>query len=152
MPDHQEDSCPPLLCERQELRRKPACNVAVERHIVRIPELVEDREQKQGIFRTLSENFSLLDQQTCPLRSRLGIRRSKPFDMLKRVREGDLKLDLFATQRGSGRQGCDLVQASGELRLGFDQRRALQRLLSRLAPPFDRCLGEARLGPQRFRR
>ena len=113
--------------------------------IVRDPEAVEDREQQQGIFGRLSERFGLFDQQTCPLRSRLGFRCGKPFDMEEWGYERDLKLDLLATQRGSGRQGRDLVQGSGELRRGFNQRRALQRPLSRLRPPFDGRFGEARL-------
>ena len=57
-----------LLGERQELRRKLAHHVAVERHEVRDPEAVEDREQQQRVFGRLSERFSLFDQQTCPLR------------------------------------------------------------------------------------
>ena len=60
--------------------------------------------------------------------------------------EGDLKLDLLATQRGSGGQGRDLIQSTGELGYRLNQRRALQRLLSRLAPPFDRGFDQARLG------
>ena len=39
----------------------------------------------------------------CPLGSRLGFRRSIPFDMHERGYDRYLKLDLFATQRGSGR-------------------------------------------------
>ena len=70
-----------LLSERQELRRKLATHIAIERHIVRDPEAVEDREQQQRVFGRLSKRFSLFDQQTCPLHSRLGFRRGKPFDM-----------------------------------------------------------------------
>ena len=76
MPDHERDCRPLLLGERQELRRKLAHHIAVERHIVRDPEAVEDREQQQRVFGRLSERFSLFDQQTRPLRSRLGFRRS----------------------------------------------------------------------------
>ena len=61
------------------------------------------------------------------------------------VYERDLKLDLLATQRGRGGQGRDLVKRTCELLCGFNQRRALQRPLSRFAPPFDRSLGQARL-------
>ena len=75
MPDHERDGRPLLLGERQELRRKLAHHVAVERHKVRDPEAVEDREQQQWIFGRLSERFSLFDQQACPLDSRLGFRR-----------------------------------------------------------------------------
>ena len=109
-------------------------SVAVERHIVRDPEAVEDREQQQRIFGRLSERFSLFDQQTCPLRSRLGFRRGISFDMHERGYERDLKLDLLATQRGRGGQGRDLGKRARELLHGFNQRRALQRPLSRLAP------------------
>jgi hypothetical protein len=44
---------------------------------VSYPEGVGDREQQRRIFGRLSERFSLLDQQTCPLRSRLGFGGSK---------------------------------------------------------------------------
>ena len=137
---------PLLLGERQELRRKLAHHVAVERHEVRDPEAVEDREQQQRVFGRLSERFSLFDQQTCPLRSRLGFRRRISFDMDEWGYQRDLKLDLLATQRGRGGQGRDLVKGTGELLDSFDQRRALQRPLSRFAPPFDGRFGEARLG------
>ena len=36
--------------------------------------------------------------------------------------EGDLKPNLLATQRGCDRKGRDLVEGSGELSCGFDQR------------------------------
>ena len=39
--------------------------------------------------------------------------------------ERDLKLDLLATQRWSTGQGRDLVESTGELFCGFNQRRAL---------------------------
>ena len=45
MPNHERDGRPLLLGERQELRRKVARHVAVERHKVRDPEAVEDRKQ-----------------------------------------------------------------------------------------------------------
>ena len=48
MPDHERDGRPLLLGERQKLRRKIANQIAVERHIVRDPEAVEDREQHSG--------------------------------------------------------------------------------------------------------
>ena len=95
MPDHERDCCPLLLGERQELRRKLAHHVAVEGHVVRDPEAVEDREQQQRVFGRLSERFGLFDQQTCPLRSRLGFRRGIAFDMDEWGYERDLKLDLL---------------------------------------------------------
>ena len=102
MPDHERDGRPLLLRERQELRRKVAHSVAIECHIACDPKAVEDRKQKQWVFGRLSERFSLFDQQTCMLRSRLGFRRGIPFDMNEWGYERDLKLDLLATQRGSG--------------------------------------------------
>ena len=146
MPDHERDCCPLLLGERQELRRKLAHHVAVERHIVRDPEAVEDREQQQRVFGRLSERFSLFDQQTCLLRSRLGFRRGIAFDVHRAGYERDLKLDLLATQRGRGGQGRDLVERTRELLRSFDQRRALQRPLSRLAPEARRLLDQPGLG------
>ena len=95
MPDHERDCRPLLLGERQELRRKLAHLVAIERHIVRDPEAIEDREQQQRVFGRLAERFSLFDQQACPLRSRLGFRRRITFDMDERGYERDLKLDLL---------------------------------------------------------
>ena len=135
-----------LLGERQELRRKLAHHVAVERHIVRDPEAVEDREQQQRVFRRFSERFSLFDQQTRPLRSRLGFRRSIPFDVHERGYERDLKLDLLATQRGSAGQSRDLIEGAGELLYSFNQRRALQRPLSRFAPQARRLLDQPGFG------
>ena len=64
---------------------------------------------------------------------------------MRGVCERDLKLDLLATQRRRGGQGRDLVERARELLRGFNQRRALQRPLSRFAPPFDRGFGQARL-------
>ena len=97
MPDHKRYCRPLLLGERQELRRKLAHHVAVEGRKVRDPEAVEDREQQQRIFGRLSQRLGLFDQQTCPLRSRLGFGRSIPFDMDEWGYERDLKLDLLAT-------------------------------------------------------
>ena len=68
--------------------------------------------------------------------------------------ERDLKLDLLATQRGCGGQGRDLIECAGELLCGFDQRRALQRPLSRLAPKARGFLDQPGLGAvtrQQFR-
>ena len=121
-------------------------HVAVERHIVRDPEAVEDGEQQQRVFGRLSERFSLFDQQTCPLRSRLSFRRGIAFDMDERGYERDLKLDLLAAQRGRGGQGRDLVERARELLYGLDQRRALQRPLSRFAPQARGLLDQSGLG------
>src|SRR5258706_13923980 len=82
----------------------------------------------------------------CPLPSRLGLRRGVPFDMHKWGYECDLKLDLLATQRGSGGQRLSLAEGTRELLYGFNQRRALQRSLSRFAPQAHRLLDQSGLG------
>ena len=74
--------------------------------------------------------------------------------MDERRYERDLKLDLFATKRWSGGQGRDLVERTCELLGGFDQRRALQRSLSCLAPETCGLLDQPGLGAvtrQQFR-
>ena len=71
MPNHERDCRSLLLRERQELRRKLAQGIAIERHMVRGPEAVEDREQQQRVFGRLSERFRLLDQRACLLRAAL---------------------------------------------------------------------------------
>ena len=76
----------------------------------------------------------MLDQQTCPLRSRLGFGSGIAFDMDEWGYKRDLKLDLLATKRRRAGQGRDLVKGARKLLRGFDQRRARQRPLSRLAP------------------
>ena len=91
--------------------RKLAHHIAVECHKVRGPEAVEDREQQQRVFGRFSERFSLLDQQTCLLCSRLGFRRGIAFDMDEWGYERDLKLDLLATQRRRAGQRRDLRRA-----------------------------------------
>ena len=48
------------------------------------PKAVEDREQQQRVFGRLAERLGLFDQQTCPLRRRLGFRRGIPFDVDER--------------------------------------------------------------------
>ena len=84
MPDHERDGRPLLLRERQELRREIAHSVAIECHMVRGPEAVEDGEQQQRIFGRFSQRFSVLDQQTCLIESSLGFRRGIAFDMHQR--------------------------------------------------------------------
>src|SRR5208282_777819 len=133
MPDHERDCRILLLGERQELRRKIARSVAVECSNVCDPETVEYRKQEQRVFGRLTERFSLFDQQTRPLSSRLGLRRGIPFDMDEWGYERDLKLDLLAAQHRRGAQSRDLVEGSSELLNSFDQRRARQRPLSRFS-------------------
>src|SRR5262249_51677722 len=86
------------LCERQELRCEIAKDIAIEGHIVRYPEAVADGEQQQRIFGSLSQRFSLLAQQTCPLLSRLGFCRGRPFDVKEWGYKPNLKHHLLATQ------------------------------------------------------
>ena len=59
--------------------------------------------------------------------------------------ERDLKLDFFATQRGSNGQSRYLVEGTCELRYGFNECRALQRPLSRFAPQARGLLDQTRL-------
>jgi hypothetical protein len=143
MPDHQRDYRPWLVGQRQELCCKVEHCIAVEPHIARDPEALEDREQQQWIFGRLSERFSLFDQQTRALHGRLSFGSGIPFDMDERGYERDLQLDLFATQRRSAGQGLNLRQSAGELRHSLHQRRATQGLVGRLSPPLDRKIVEA---------
>ena len=104
--------------------RKLAHHVAIERHIVRDPEAVEDREQQQRVFGRLSERFRLFDQQTRPLHSRLGFRRGISFDMDEWSYERDLKLDLLrdamrawqarSRSESSARVSCSAASTSAE--------------------------------------
>jgi hypothetical protein len=57
------------------------------------------------------------------------------------VRKSDFKLELFATQIRSSRQGRNLVERPLELREAFNKRGSRQRALSRRAPPFDSGFG-----------
>ena len=60
-----------------------------------------------------------------PLYGRFGFRCGLSFDVKERRDERHLKFDLLATQCGSAGQGRDLVESTGELFCGFNQRRAL---------------------------
>src|SRR5215472_5202538 len=126
MPCNERPCRPLLLGECQELRRKLAHYVAVERHVVRDPKAEEDREQQKLVCGWLSGRFSLFDQQTCPLHGGLSFRRSISFDMEQWGYERDLKLDLFATQCRSAGQGSHLVKSAGELCHSFCERGAGQ--------------------------
>src|SRR5580704_13920128 len=83
MPDHERNRVSLFLGARQELRREIETDVAVECYFVSDPKTVEDREQQQRVFGSLSKCFSLFDQQACPLFNRLGLRSSMSFDMDK---------------------------------------------------------------------
>src|SRR5215831_3411384 len=146
MPHHEWPRRFLLICEGQEFDSKLTHHVTVECDKVRDPKAVKNREQQQWIFRWLSERFSLLDQQTCPLHGRPGFRRCVAVDMEEWGYECNLKLDFFATQGGRRGQGRDLVERTPELFRGFDQRRALRRPQSGFAPQRRGFLDLPRLG------
>src|SRR5579862_6414680 len=56
------------------------------------------------------------------------------FDLHQRGYQGDLELNLLATQRWRGGQCCNLIESAGELTCGFNERRSRQRPLTRFAP------------------
>src|SRR5215472_4403375 len=134
MPDHERRRRRLLLRERQELDGKLKPHVAVRCNVIRHPDTVEHGEQQQRIFGRLSERFSLLDQQTCSLHGCLGFLSAIALDREEWGYECNLELDLFATQRGRGGQGRDLVERKCELLYGFNQRGALRRALACFAP------------------
>src|SRR5258708_24910458 len=146
MRHHEWPRRPLFICESQELDSKLTHHVAVERYKIRDPKAVKNREEQQWILRRLSERFSLLDQQSCPLNSRPGFRRRVASDMEEWGYECNLKLDFFTTQGGRWGQGCDLVERTPELFRGFDQRRALRRPQSGFAPQRRGFLDLPRLG------
>src|SRR6516225_2314378 len=146
MPYHERNGRPLPLCERQELRRKLAYHVALERDVVRDPQAVENRKLQQRILGGLSKRLRLFDQQTRLLNSRFGFGSSVSFDMDKRSYKGDLKLDLLAAQGRCRRQGRHLGKGTGELSHCLQQRRARKRPLSRLPPQARRLLDQPRLG------
>src|SRR5229473_2808229 len=98
MPNHERDCRPLLLRQCEKLRCEIANDIAIEDRKVRDPDGVEDREQQQRVFGRLSQDYSLFDHQTGLLRSRLGFGGGVAFDMDEWGDEGDLKLDLLATQ------------------------------------------------------
>ena len=72
MPDRERERRSLFLRKRQAMRGKLAQHVAIERHIVRDPEAVKDREQQQRVIGRLSDRFGLLDPKTRLLDGRLG--------------------------------------------------------------------------------
>ena len=146
-PIMQRDCCSLLLGERQELRRKSQHSVAIKCHKVRDPEAVEDREQQQRVFGRLSASASACSISRCARSTAALVSGAAyPFDMDERGYQRDLKLDLLAAQRRRGRQRRDLIKRARELLYGFNQRRALQRPLSRLAPEARSLLDQPSLG------
>jgi hypothetical protein len=125
---NQARACSPLgLGECHEVGRDIATDIAVECHPTRGPDAIEDREYQQRVFGRVPERLSLFDQNTRPLYSRLAFRRSIAFHMMERINEGDLQLDLLATQRGCSAQRRDKVNCAGKLGSSFEQRGTLQR-------------------------
>ena len=102
MPDHERDCRPLFLRKRQELRRKLAHRVAIERHKVYVPKAEEDREQQQRVFGG-SPNASAcsISRRACSAAA-LVSGAAYPLTWHERCYERDLKLDLLATQRGRG--------------------------------------------------
>lgn len=144
MPEHQRHGLPLILGKRQDPRGEVATGVAIEPKEVRRPEGADDRRQLRG--RLLTERFDLLDKQPRSLLGRPGLGRSPPLGEHQRARERDLKLDLRATQRRTGRQGGNLIDGADVLLGRLGERRALHGALSRFAPQacgfFDQaCLG-----------
>src|SRR5262249_5463666 len=140
------DRCSLPLGEGEELRGQIARDIAVERHRVRDPEAVEDGEHQQGVLGALSQRFSLLDQNMCLFRSRLGFRRGEPLDVPERGYQRDLKLDLLTPHRGRRGQGPRSGKRTSELLNGFDERRARQRTQARFSPQVCSLLGQTGLG------
>ena len=132
MPHHQRHKLPLLLGIGQALRRNIATGVAIEASPVRRPETGEDHRQLLG--RLLSEGLGAFDELARSLLGHPGLGRSVPLCVHQSACERELKLDLIATQRRSGRQKCHQVEAAGELLRRFDEREPLQGALSRLAP------------------
>lgn len=126
MPEQERDLASLFLGKRQDLGGALARYVAVERFSPPLPQSVESRKQQQRILGRLAKCFRLFDQQTCPLRGRLGFRCGKPFDMLEWIYQCNLQLDFFATKRRRGGQRRDLTKRTCELLDGLNQRRALQ--------------------------
>ena len=93
----------------------------------------------------LSDRFSLLDQQTCPLRCRDGFRRGIAFHWIEWRYERDLKLNFFATQRGSNGQRRYLVEGTCEL-ASLQRAPNFKRPLSRFAPQSRSLLDQTCLG------
>ena len=90
MPYHERDGRALLLGKRQELRRKLAHHIAVERDIARDPETIEDGEQHQRVIGRFSKRFRPLDQRACQIERRLRLGRRMAFGVHERGYERDL--------------------------------------------------------------
>src|SRR5450631_951190 len=154
MPDHKWNGLPLLLCERHKLRREFADHVAVERHVACCPGAIQDGEQQQWIFGSVSKRFGALDELTGMFNRCFRLRRSITLEVHESVNECDLQLDLLTTQERRAGQGCKLVKGPPELLSSLDQGRPRQRPLPRFAPKACGFLDQAGLGPmprQQFR-
>ena len=63
MPYHERNRRSLLLSECQELRCEITADVAIERVMVGDPEAIENREQNQWVFGSLSERFRSLNEE-----------------------------------------------------------------------------------------
>src|SRR6516165_5581323 len=115
-----------LLCERKELQCKRACGIAVEVDELRYEEAVEDGVKKERVLDVLPQSFRLLDHYAGSVKCRSCVGGGEALRMIQSVRKPNLKLDLFAAQRGRCSQGRNLVKGARELCDRFDQREALQ--------------------------
>src|SRR6516225_5184570 len=114
------------LCEHKELPCKRACGIAVEVDKLRYKETVEDGVQKERVLDVLPQSFRLLDHDAGLVKRRSCLGGGETLRMIQSVRKPNLKLDLFAAQRGRCRQRRNLVKGACELCDRFDQREALQ--------------------------
>ena len=120
MPDHKRTARLLFLGEGKELCRQRSHGVAIECHIVRSPQAVENREQKQRVFGRLTQRFRSFNVKTCLLDGCLGFACGIAFGLHQRVHAGELKLDLLATERCRTGQGCDKVEGMFELLHSFN--------------------------------
>src|SRR5262249_20748925 len=144
MPDHRRSRSSVFCTERQEPPREIATDISIECHEVPDTEAVKYREQQQGLFEWLYSRLGFFDQYTGPLHRRLRFGRGITFDVDERGDERDLKADLLATKSGRCLQGRDLVESTGELLCGFNQRRTGERSLPSLAPQASGFLNQPR--------
>jgi hypothetical protein len=100
------------------------------------PLAIHHRKAKQRVlaFRAFAQRLRLLDHRIGPFKGSDRFRRRVAFHVKEGARQRHLKLDLLAAPRGRGGQGRNLGKRTRELRHSFNERRALQRPLSRFAP------------------
>ena len=101
-----------------------------ERHEVRHPERRRGpKTAAMGPRVARRARFRLFNQQACPLRRRLGFRRSIALDVHERQFASAGPEALSAQRRSAGVPGKrrDLIEGACELFCGFEQRRAVER-------------------------